>query len=199
MPGPNLRSSYPIVARAPLRMSHGARAWGSYTSTSFVSALKSKCMSACMGVVYFRVLSFCSEKQMRILPIARARILGGSQCPGAAASRSQIGKFGFCRKKLRLDYRKGSSDVGRSGRSNVAKRRLSPLRTSLWMRRAVFYSSLVLMKPGFRFHFIKSSVPGPLPEPVPEIRSGGSGPLHLVTAQHWSRAGLWRKTRERFD
>jgi hypothetical protein len=176
MPGPNVRSSYPIVARAALRMSHGARAWGSYTSTSLVSALKSKRMSACMGVVYFRVLGFCSQKQMRIMPIARARILGGSPCPGAAASRAQIGKFGFCGTKLRLDYRRGSSDVGRSGRSNVAKRRLSPLRTSLWMRRAVFYSSLFLMKPGIPFHFIKSSVPGPLPEPVPEIRSGfGSG------------------------
>jgi hypothetical protein len=75
-----------------------------------------------MGVIYFHVLGFCSEKQMRIVPIARAWILGGSPCPGAAASRSQIGKFGFCGTKLRLDYRRGSSDVGRSGRSNVAKR-----------------------------------------------------------------------------
>ncbi len=79
----------------------------------------------------------------------------------------------------------------------------------------VFYSSLLLMKSGIRFQFIKSSVPGPLPEPVPEIRSGfGSGfhykepevlyrytsiPLNLVTAQYWSRARLWRKTREGFD
>lgn len=124
MSGPNVRSSYPIVARAALRMSHGAcrtarahgghilrrpwfllwkanawaRAWGSYTSASLVSALK---------------------KQMRIMPIARARILGGSQCPGAAASRSQIGKFGFRCKKLRLDYRRGSGEVGRSGQAAI--------------------------------------------------------------------------------
>jgi hypothetical protein len=136
--------------------------------------------------------------------------LGGSPCPGAAASRSQIGKFGFSGTKLRLDYRRGSSDVGRSGRSNVTKRAIVAIENLALDAESGVLQFFTFDGTGnpLPFHKMFGSRPSSGTSSRNQIRlrfrfslnrSGGSRPLHLVTAQHWSRAWLWRKTREGVD
>ncbi len=122
MPGPNVRSSYPVVARAALRMSHGARAWEPYTSTSLVSALKSKRMSACMGLVYFRVLVSALKSKCGSCPLPELGFWAEAHARELQLHVPKLGNLDSAAQSWDWITGGGSSDVGRSGRSNVAKR-----------------------------------------------------------------------------